>query len=125
SIADAAAVRFSGRTDPGAAVQVQWHNGSKSTTAGGNGNWNLDFTGLEVPASAGGDFPYSITATSAIGNTIVQPGQIRVDRQAPEAPVIAQVEGDGTVTLGERANGVPVTGSGEPGTEVRILWGST
>ena len=122
-IADAATVNFSGRTDPNAIIEIQWSGvGNQATTANGNGSWSIDFAG--APNSPGENFPYSITATNAIGNAVVVGGQILVDLQAPTAPIINVVEGDDAVTLAERADGVPVRGVAEPGADVTVVWGS-
>jgi hypothetical protein len=125
SIAEAGQVAFTGRTDPGAAVQVQWNGGTKTAVANGQGGWSVSFTGAEVPASAGADVPYSITATNAIGNSIVQPGQVFVDTQAPPPPVFNAVETDNVVSLAERADGVPVSGQAEPNAQVQVTWGGS
>ena len=122
-IADAATVNFSGRTDANAIVEIQWSGvGNQATTANGNGNWSIDFAG--APNSAGENFPYSITATNAIGNAVAVGGQILVDLQAPTAPIINVVEGNDAVTLAERADGVPVSGLAEPGADVTVVWGN-
>ncbi len=125
SIAEAGQVAFTGRTDPGAAVQVQWNGGTKTAVANGQGGWSVSFTGAEVPASAGVDVPYSITATNAVGNSIVQPGQIFVDTQAPPPPVFNAVETDNVVSIAERADGVPVSGQAEPNAQVQVTWGGS
>ena len=51
-------------------------------------------------------------------------GAVTVDATAPSVAVIAQVAGDGTVSAAEKEAGITVTGTGEAGSNVSVVWGT-
>lgn len=51
-------------------------------------------------------------------------GAVTVDATAPSAATIAQVAGDGTVNAVEKADGITISGTGEAGSSVSVVWGT-
>ncbi len=123
-IADSGTVSFRGTSDPGASVQLRWNGIDRGAAVGDDGRWVVDFSGAEVPPSAGGNFGYTIVASDAVGNAASGGGNVFVDLQAPAAPLIANVAVDNIVTPAERGGGVVVAGSAEPNANVSVTWGS-
>ena len=64
-----------------------------TTTAGGSGNWSVDYTGTTLPA---GDHTFTATATDLAGNTSDASASyvVTVDITAPAAPVMTGVSDD-------------------------------
>jgi large repetitive protein len=60
----------------------------------------------------------NVVATDAAGNTASASHGFRVDTETTVSINTGLVEGDGTVNAAERADGIVVTGSGEPGATV-------
>ena len=126
NVAEAGNVTVSGTTAPSATIAATWGSASKPATAAANGTWSVNFVGAEVPAPAdiaGANINLVVTSTTALGNAASVTTPVLVDRTPPVAPGISPVEGDNSVTLAERADGVVISGTGETGTTVSLNWG--
>ena len=122
--AEAAAVQVVGSAEPNATIAVTWNGVNRNALTGSDGSWTVTFVGAEVPnppEPTGAPFAMAIRAVSVAGNASTTSVPIVVDRVAPVATV-AVVEGDNRVTPAERANGIPVTGTVEPGANVQVIW---
>ncbi len=71
-----------------------------------------------------GAHTYTVAIRDAAGNTGPPSAGVayEVDATVPSTPIIDLVEGDDVVVFAEAANGVPITGSAEPGSSVVISW---
>ena len=119
-------VRVSGNSEANARISVAWSGIDKVATADGNGNWFVDYAEGEVPDApiGGANFTVTAFATDGAGNAGVA-SQRAVFVEAPfPAPVIAAVEGNDVVSAAERADGVVVSGTVQPGAPgVNVAWG--
>jgi hypothetical protein len=97
------------------------------STNGGT-NWQAG-TGTNFTLSAGtySDGAVLVRQKDAAGNvsaTGKPAGAVTVDTTAPSAAVISQVAGDGIVSAAEKAAGVTLSGTGEAGSSVSVVWGT-
>ncbi|MCL4183633.1 MAG: hypothetical protein KJ011_09320 [Burkholderiaceae bacterium] len=130
SAAEAAAgVAVAGTAEAGSTVTVTWGSTVKTATADGNGNWSVNFSQAELPAT--GPSTVSVTARDAAGNVSSATQQAVTmdtgapDTTAPAAPVIAAVAGNDVVNNAEATAGVAVSGTAEAGSTVSVTWGSS
>ncbi|MEL7260448.1 MAG: Ig-like domain-containing protein [Pseudomonadota bacterium] len=117
-------VVLSGTADPGALVSVTMGGVTHQAVANGSGTWQAFFAANEV---APGTYEAQITATTtdAAGNTATATDRVQVDTQVDNLSVDAdQIEGDGIISGTERADGVVLTGTTEPGSTVMVTMGS-
>ncbi|MEO1362490.1 MAG: Ig-like domain-containing protein [Pseudomonadota bacterium] len=116
-------VMLSGNADPGALVSVTMQGVTHQTVASQVGVWQAFFAASEVPA---GTYDALITATTtdAAGNTATTSDTVQVDTQVDNLSVdAAGIEGDNMISGAERANGVVLTGTTEPGSTVMVTMG--
>ncbi|WP_299554816.1 Ig-like domain-containing protein [uncultured Tateyamaria sp.] len=117
-------VVLSGTADPGALVNVTLHGVTHQAVAGTNGVWQAFFNATEVQQ---GTYDAQITATTtdAAGNTATVTDTVHVDTRVDNLSVAADViEGDNVISGAERADGVVVNGTTEPGSTVTVTLGS-
>ena len=116
-------VMLSGNADPGALVSVTMQGVMHQTVAGQSGVWQAFFAASEVPP---GTYDALITATTtdAAGNTATTSDTVQVDTQVDNLSVdAAGIEGDNMISGAERADGVVLTGTTEPGSTVMVTMG--
>ena len=116
-------VMLSGNADPGALVSVTMQGVTHQTVAGQSGVWQAFFAASEVPP---GTYDALITATTtdAAGNTATTSDTVQVDTQVDNLSVdAAGIEGDNMISGAERADGVVLTGTTEPGSTVMVTMG--
>jgi len=97
------------------------------STNGGT-SWQAG-TGTNFTLSAGtyADGAVLVRQKDAAGNvsaTGKPAGAVTVDATAPAVAVITQVAGDGIVSAAEKAAGVTLSGTGEAGSSVSVIWGT-
>ena len=95
-------------------------NGGTSWQSGSGTNFTLS-------AGTYADGSVLVRQKDAAGNvsaTGKPAGAVTVDTTAPSAAVIAQVAGDGIVSAAEKAAGVTLSGTGEAGSSVSVVWGT-
>lgn len=112
-------VTITGSSTPGAVLTVTVEGFSQQVTAGSNGSWSLS-----VPAGtfAAGDYASSVTATTvdAAGNASSASHDFRVDTVTNVTVETDTVETDGVVNKVERADGIELTGTTDPGSTVMV-----
>ena len=117
-------VLLSGNADPGALVSVTMQGVTHQAVANQAGVWQAFFSASEV---APGTYQAQITATTtdAAGNTATASDTVQVDTNVDNLSVAADViEGDNVISEAERADGVVLTGTTEPGSTVMVTLGS-
>ncbi len=117
-------VMLSGNADPGALVSVTMNGVTHQAVANSAGVWQAYYSANEIPP---GTYQAQITATTtdAAGNTATASDTVRVDTQVDNLSVAADViEGDNVISEAERADGVVLTGTTEPGSSVSVTMGS-
>lgn len=117
-------VVLSGTADPGALVNVTLHGVTHQAVAGTNGVWQTLFSATEVQQGTY-DAQIIATTTDAAGNTATVTDTVHVDTRVDNLSVAADlIEGDNVISGAERADGVVVTGTTEPGSTVMVTLGS-
>lgn len=135
----AAGLTLDGTAEPGARVYVSFNGITKTpVTADANGNWSVTFATAELPSgeisSGTAGRTVSVYSVDAAGNTSATVNHVlNVDTvvnnltfPAPDLVGAANTGGTDATTLNaaERAGGLPVTGTVEPGSSVTISVGS-
>ena len=115
----AAGVTLTGMTDAGSAVSVEIGGTVYAATVDANGNWSLDLGAADLPVGET-EVSATVTSTDAAGNVATTSGTFAVDTLNAVTFDAAAVEGDGTVNAAERADGVTLTGTTEPGSTVSV-----
>ena len=120
-------VAITGTAEAGARVALTLGSVGQSpnvqtVTAGANGAWSYTLKQADITAlGQGTGIVVKATATDAAGNSGAEATRtIEVDTQAPGAPVINAVAGDGIINAAERAEGVIITGTTNAGEGSRL-----
>ncbi|MEL7099888.1 MAG: Ig-like domain-containing protein [Pseudomonadota bacterium] len=117
-------VVLSGTADPGAIVDVTLGNVTHTVVTNAAGVWQAFYTAAEIPE---GTYVADITATTTdvAGNTLTRTDSVNVDTRVDNLSVSADIiEGDNVISGAERADGVPITGTTEPGSTVSVTLGT-
>lgn len=112
-------VTLTGTTEPGSTVMVTAGGVTRAATVDANGNWTVDFAASDIPTGTY-DLAVTAVATDAAGNVTQDTSTIHVDTEGAVSLETATVETDGTVNNVERADGVVLTGTTEPGSTVQV-----
>ncbi|MGQ0564004.1 MAG: Ig-like domain-containing protein [Gemmobacter sp.] len=114
---------ITGTAAAGATVTVSVGTLNQSVVAGADGRWTLSVApGVLAPGDY--DATVMVRAVDAAGNVSTATQAIRVDTQAAVA-LGGPVAGDDIVNAMERAAGVVLSGTTEPGSAVRVAWNGT
>lgn len=97
------------------------------STNGGT-SWQAG-TGTSFTLNAGSyaDGAVLVRQKDAAGNVSTNgkpAGAVTIDATAPSTATILQVAGDGTVNAAEKAAGITISGTGEAGSTVSVVWGT-
>ncbi|ETW13456.1 hypothetical protein ATO8_05486 [Roseivivax marinus] len=118
-------VTLTGAGEPGATVVVEMNGASRTVTVAADGSWAVDFDATDLPE---GEQIVTIRATAidAAGNTETAEGEIDVDTLVRNFAIDGGIGGaDGVVNAAERAAGLTVTGTTEPGATVTLSLNGT
>ncbi|MGP6088515.1 Ig-like domain-containing protein [Antarctobacter jejuensis] len=110
-------------TDAGSSVTVTVNGNSYDATVAADGSWQVLLPASEIPE---GETTLDVMATSidGVGNVATTSGSIDIDTLTDVTVNTAGVEGDGVVNAAERADGVTLTGTAEPGSTVSVSLGT-
>ncbi|MGR3510027.1 MAG: Ig-like domain-containing protein [Sulfitobacter sp.] len=116
-------VTLSGESEPGATVQLTVGGITRTATVGENGTWSATWQPGTLPE---GEYVSDITvvATDKFGNATTITEQLVVDTVSEVTLATDSVEVDGVVNAAERADGVTLTGTAQPGSTVDVTFGS-
>ncbi|MEL6808806.1 MAG: Ig-like domain-containing protein, partial [Pseudomonadota bacterium] len=117
-------VVLTGNADPVAVVSITMNGVTHQAVANGAGVWQAFYSAADIPQ---GTYQAQITATTtdAAGNTATASDTVQVDTQVDNLSVAADViEGDNVISEAERADGVVLTGTTEPGSTVMVTMGA-
>ncbi|WP_412550507.1 Ig-like domain-containing protein [Shimia sp. MIT910701] len=111
---------ISGTGEPGAALTVEIDGVTQSTTVQGDGSWSVTFDSSSLST---GEYTTGITITSTDerGNVTTVTDTLEVDTIAPGVDM-GIVEGDNIINATEASDGVVLSGTGEPGSSLSILF---
>jgi large repetitive protein len=112
---------ISGMGTAGATISMTLQGTTRTVTVGGDGKWSLNWA---AGALTVGEYNATINATStdAAGNIRTATHMMRVDTTTSVAFASTPVETDNTVNATERADGVTLTGTAQPGATVTVAW---
>lgn len=115
-------VTLSGTADPSALVSITLNGITREAVANSAGIWQAFFAADEI---APGTYEAQITATTtdAAGNTAIVSDTVLVDTQVDNLSIADTIEGDDVISRAERADGVVLTGTTEPGSTVLVSLG--
>ncbi len=131
AVESADGVDINGTATPGMTVTVTLGNdtlGTASTqvVADSNGNWSTTFASADIPQ---GTDTLDITAsiTDTLGNTTTATGSVGLDTEVNPLTLDnkGSIEGDDIITAAERLDGVTLTGTVEPGSDVTVNFGAS
>lgn len=111
---------ISGTGEAGATVLVELEGGaSQTTTVGDDGTWSVTFDSSQV---ATGDYSSSvtITTTDSFDNSSSYTETLIVDTET--SVETNTVEGDNLINAAEAADGVTLTGTGEVGADISVVF---
>ena len=115
-------VTLTGSAEPGASVEVGFLGQTYTATAGTDGAWAVSVPAANIPGGTY-DAPITVTATDLAGNTQTATDSVHIDTEGDVTVNTANVETDGTINNAERADGVTLTGTAEPGSTVQVQVG--
>ncbi|MCP4825873.1 MAG: BapA prefix-like domain-containing protein [Shimia sp.] len=109
---------ISGTGEAGASLTVEIDGTTQTTTVLDDGTWSVTF---DSTALATGEYTSDITITSTDtrGNVTTVTDTLQVDTIAPGV-AMGTVEGDNIINAAEAADGVVLSGTGEPGSSLSI-----
>jgi len=116
---------LTGTVEPGSSVMVQMGTKSHAATVDALGNWSVSFAASEIPAG-NHTLPVTATATDKAGNTkVIDDREVKIDTVVENLEFnLTSIEGDNVINAAERSDGVPVSGTVEPGATVQVTLGS-
>ena len=111
---------ITGTGEAGASVDVTINGTTHTTTVAADGTWSVTFATAEINA---GEYDTGITivTTDARGNAATFTDTLVVDTVAPPA-TLDTVEGDNIVNLAEASDGVVLSGTGEAGATISVVF---
>jgi len=112
-------VSLTGTVEPGSTVMVQLGGATQAAIVDSAGNWQVNFAAGSIPQGTY-DAPITVTATDPAGNVEVINDQVRVDTDA-DLTVNPSQTADDVVNAVERAAGVTLNGTAEPGSTVQVV----
>ena len=116
-------VILSGSAEPLSQVEIAWdYKLPRLVQVDASGNWSLEYTSVRIPLDAV-DSQIVVTAIDSSGNRSVQlERDILIDTMAPTKVLIDSINWSDTINILQKASGVRVTGSAEPGANVDVSW---
>lgn len=117
-------VRLTGTATPNAIVKVNFGSGTRTVAADANGNWSANFSRSEIPADTA-SAPITATTTDAAGNVATATGSVRVDTVVDNMAIETDpISGNGVVNSTNLNDGLVLTGTAEPGSTVKVIFGT-
>lgn len=117
-----AGLELQGFGEPGATIEVVVSGQVMTTTVGADESWSVMIPTALIPTGQT-MLDVSITATDLAGNVATQDLNLPVDTTTHVNVSTDTVETDGIVNAAERADGVTLVGTTEPGNSVNITLG--
>ncbi len=119
-----AGFNITGTGTANATISITLQGENRTVTVGADGKWTMSWAaGTLTPGEY--DATISATSTDAAGNVKTATHVMRVDTATTVAFAPGAVEGDNVVNGLERADGVTLTGTAQPGATVSVSWNGT
>lgn len=117
-------VDISGTATPGMTITVGLGTATQQVVSDAAGNWSVTFAAADVP-TGNATLPVTASITDAAGNSASASDTVNLDTLVENfATSGALIEGDDVINAGERADGVTLTGTVEPGSTVSVQMGA-
>jgi len=110
---------ISGTANAGDIITLTLNGQQYTATVGSNGEWSVNIPASALAAIDDGDYPLTITATNAVGNSTTDSSTLIVDTAAP-ALSVEPISGDGYLNSAEQGETLTVNGSGDAGDSVTV-----
>jgi hypothetical protein len=114
-------VAVNGLAEANSTVAVTAAGVTQTVTADADGVWSATFSADDIPVGTY-DLEVTAVATDAAGNTATASGAVQIDTEVSVAISEDQIEGDGIVNAVERADGVDLIGTSDPGASVDVTF---
>ena len=116
-------VTLAGTGEPGAKIALTIGGITRTSTVGENGNWSATWQAGVLPA---GEYVNDITivTTDKYGNATTSTDKLIVDTVSDVSIATENVATDGIINAAERADGVTLTGTTQPGSTVDVTFGT-
>ena len=114
-------VLINGTAEAGAQVEVTLHGATRLVTAGSDGSWSAVFTAADIPEGTY-QAALSVTATDLAGNSATTRSTVNVDTEIGVAINANQAGGDDILNALEAAGGLTLTGTGEAGATLSLVF---
>ena len=119
---------LTGQTEPGATVVVTVGSGAEAytfapVTTNASGQWSVSIAPSMIPAGTT-SLAVSAVAIDVAGNMAQTSGSIAIDTEIEVTAATDAVTSDGTINYTERATGVLLSGTSEPGAVVEVFVGA-
>lgn len=113
-------VLLSGTGEAGSTVSIEINGTTHSTTVTTGGSWSITFASSEFSS---GEYTTTVTTTTTdiAGNITVSTSSLTVDTIAPTVG-FNTVEGDNIINATEASGGVILSGSGEAGASISVVF---
>ncbi len=113
-------VSLGGTGEAGASVEVTFLGTTRTTTVAADGSWSLDYAASEIPSGESSQTA-TVVMTDAAGNTgATVTHTVEIDTVVEPLTVEANQTADDVVSRLERAGGVTLSGTVEPGSTVVV-----
>lgn len=119
-----AGVTINGSAEANSAITVEFDGVTRTTTAGADGSWSVTYATNEI-RSGFYEAGMHVTAVDPAGNVATDARMVAVDTETFVQIDARQLGGDDVISAAERAAGVTLTGSAEPGATVQVTLAGT
>ncbi|MDJ0630971.1 MAG: Ig-like domain-containing protein [Rhodobacter sp.] len=117
-------VVINGTATPGLTVTVTLGSATQDVVADAGGNWSVTVPAAEIPTGTE-TLPITASITDAAGNSAMATDSVQLDTLVDNLTMApGPIEGDDIVNEAERADGVTLTGTVEPGSTVVVQLGA-
>lgn len=113
-------IEFHGTATPDSKIDVLWAGATKTVYADADGKWSATFDKALVPENAEGIQQADVLATFPDGTTDSKKLDVQYDTVVRDFAINDPVEGDDIINSAERADGVPISGTAEPASEIVV-----
>nr|WP_277619655.1 Ig-like domain-containing protein [Winslowiella iniecta] len=108
-----------GTASAGDTITVTLNGQEYTTTVGSNGEWSVNIPASALLALDDGDYPFTVTASNASGNSTTETSTLSVDTAAP-ALSVEPISGDGYLNSAEQGETLMINGSGDAGDSITV-----
>jgi len=117
-------VVINGTATPGLTVTVSLGGATQQVVADAGGNWSINVPAASIPTGTQ-SLPISASVSDTAGNSSTATDTVQLDTLVDGFSLNSgAIEGDNVINAAERADGVALTGTVEPGSSVMVQFGT-